>query len=248
MRPANESPLLELTHVTSGYGAIVAVRDVSLRVNEGEIVALIGANGAGKSTMLMTIAGLVNAREGAVRFAGEDIGKLQAEEIVRRGIALAPEGRRVFARLTVADNLRLGAATRRDRDEISADIDEMSELFPVLKQRRKQLAGTLSGGEQQMLAVARSLMSRPKMLLLDEPSLGLAPRVVAQIYELLLQMPQRGVAVLLVEQQVSLALDVAARGYVMSTGEIALSGSAEDLTHAVDLEQVYLGSESERGA
>jgi len=235
-------PLLALVDVTAGYGPIVAVRDMSLEVHPGEIVALLGANGAGKTTTLMTITGLVRASVGSIVFDGQEIHRLRPEEIVRRGIAMAPEGRRVFSHLTVTENLRLGAATRRDRDEIIVDMETQFSLFPVLRQRQKQLAGTLSGGEQQMLALARSLMSRPKMMLLDEPSLGLAPRVVAQIFELLKRLPEEGVTVLLVEQNVRLALTVASRGYVMATGQIQVAGSADELRTAVDLEQVYLGA------
>jgi branched-chain amino acid transport system ATP-binding protein len=237
-----DRPLLRLDAVTSGYGPIVAVRGADLEVRSGEIVALLGANGAGKSTMLLTIAGLVKATAGTIEFDGRRIDHLKAEDIVRLGMALTPEGRGIFAHLTVGDNLRLGAAVRKDRAAIAADMDEMCTLFPILGRRRKQLAGMLSGGEQQMLALARSLMSRPRMMLLDEPSLGLAPRLVAQIFEMLLQLPGRGVTVLLVEQNVSLALDVAVRGYVIASGEIQLSGTAEELRNAVDLERVYLGS------
>jgi len=239
---SEERPLLRLDAVTSGYGPIVAVRDASLEVRSGEIVALLGANGAGKSTLLMTIAGLVRPTAGGIEFDGARIGGLKPEEIVRRGIALTPEGRGIFSHLTVADNLRIGAAVRKDRAEIAGDTEEMCALFPILGERRRQLAGTLSGGEQQMLALARSLMSRPRLMLLDEPSLGLAPRIVAQIFEMLRKLPERGVTVLLVEQNVSLALDVAQRGYVMASSELQLSGTAAELRSAVDLEQVYLGS------
>lgn len=237
----DDQALLRCDAVSSGYGSIMAVRGVSLHVHEREIVALVGANGAGKSTMLKTIAGLVHASSGSIWFDDSEIQHLQPEEIVRRGIGLAPEGRGVFTRLTVRDNLRLGAATRRDADGVAADTEEMYALFPVLKERQSQLAGTLSGGEQQMLAVARSLMSRPKMLLLDEPSLGLAPRLVRQIFDMVALLPARGVAVLLVEQNVSLALETAARAYVLRTGEMQVSGTSEELARSVDLEQLYLG-------
>jgi branched-chain amino acid transport system ATP-binding protein len=239
----HDRPLLRLDGVTSGYGPIVAVRELSLEVFPGEVVTMLGANGAGKSTTLMTIAGLVRSFAGTVEFDGEQIGHLKPEEIVRRGVALAPEGRRVFAHLTVTENLRLGAAICKDKAQIAHTMEEMFELFPILRERSRQLAGTLSGGEQQMLALARSLMSRPKMMLLDEPSLGLAPRVVAQIFQLLQQLPSRGVTVLLVEQNVRLALDVAARGYVLASGVVQLAGSAAELRSAVDLEKVYLGAE-----
>lgn len=239
-------PLLKLENVTSGYGAILAVRDVSLEVAAGEVVALLGANGAGKSTLLMTIAGLVSAGSGAITFAGQRIDRMPPERILRAGIALTPEGRRVFAKMSVGDNLRMGAASRRDGSGIAADLEEVLELFPRLRERYKQLAGTLSGGEQQMLALGRSLMSRPKLMLLDEPSLGLAPRIVAQIFEMVRELPKRGVTVLVVEQNVRLALTVASRGYVMASGEVQISGSSKELQDAVDLEKVYLGTEGER--
>ncbi|HET6494511.1 MAG TPA: ABC transporter ATP-binding protein [Thermoleophilia bacterium] len=239
-------PLLKVEGVTSGYGAILAVRDVSIEVNTGEVVALLGANGAGKSTLLMTIAGLVNSTAGHITFAGKKIDHMPPERILRAGIALTPEGRRVFAHLSVADNLRMGAASRRDAGGIAADTEEVLELFPRLSERYRQLAGTLSGGEQQMLALGRSLMSRPKLMLLDEPSLGLAPRIVAQIFDMVQALPQRGVTVLVVEQNVRLALTVASRGYVMATGEVQASGSSAELRKAVDLEKVYLGTDSRR--
>jgi branched-chain amino acid transport system ATP-binding protein len=236
--------MLKLDSVTSGYGPIVAVRDVSMEVYPGEVVTLLGANGAGKSTTLLTIAGLVKPSAGSIEFEGQDIVHMKPEDIVRHGIALTPEGRGIFAHLSVTDNLRIGAATRKDKAEVAATMDEMFELFPILKERSRQLAGTLSGGEQQMLALARSLMSRPRLMLLDEPSLGLAPRIVAQIFELLRELPARGVTVLLVEQNVSLALDVASRGYVLATGEVQMEGPAEELLSAVDLEEVYLGADA----
>jgi branched-chain amino acid transport system ATP-binding protein len=213
-----------------------------MEVYPREIVALLGANGAGKSTTLMTIVGLVRAAVGKVIFDGTEIHKLRPEEIVKRGVSLVPEGRRLFAHLSVLDNLRLGAATRRDRAGIEADTEEQFDLFPVLGKRRKQLAGTLSGGEQQMLAVSRSLMSRPKMILLDEPSLGLAPLLVARIFELIAQLPARGVTVLLVEQNARMALEIAERGYVLATGELQESGRSEDLQESTDLEDIYFGT------
>lgn len=239
-----KEPLLRLDNVTSGYGSIRALREASLDVREREIVAVLGSNGAGKSTMLMTIAGLVRAWSGAISFDGQEIQRLRPEEIVRRGISMAPEGRRVFSHLSVVENLRIGAATRSDDDEIAETMEHQFELFPVLKKRHKQLAGTLSGGEQQMLALARCLMSKPKMLLLDEPSLGLAPRVVEQIYDMLSQLPESGVTVLLVEQNVRLALTVSSRGYVLRTGSIAFGGSAHELSDTVDLEKLYMGAGS----
>jgi branched-chain amino acid transport system ATP-binding protein len=239
-----DRPLLKVDNVTSGYGPIVAVRDLSIEVYPGEVVTLLGANGAGKSTTLLTIAGLVKPSAGDIEFDGQDIGHMKPEDIVRLGIALTPEGRGIFAHLSVTDNLRIGAATRKDKAEVAATMDEMFELFPILRERSRQLAGTLSGGEQQMLALARSLMSKPRLMLLDEPSLGLAPRIVAQIFELLRALPARGVTVLLVEQNVSLALDVASRGYVLATGELQMAGSAEELLSAVDLEEVYLGADA----
>ena len=238
-----DRPLLKLANVTSGYGPIVAVRDLSIEVYPGEVVTLLGANGAGKSTTLLTIAGLVRPSAGTIEFDGEDIVHLKAEDVVRRGLALTPEGRGIFAHLTVTDNLRIGATVRKDKAGVAETMDEMFELFPILRERARQLAGTLSGGEQQMLALARSLMSKPRLMLLDEPSLGLAPRIVAQIFELLRQLPSRGVTVLLVEQNVRLALDVASRGYVLATGELQMAGSAEELLSAVDLEEIYLGAD-----
>ncbi len=238
----HDRPLLSLEGVTAGYGSIVAVRNLSMEVYPREIVALLGANGAGKSTTLMTIVGLVRAAVGKVIFDGTEIHKLRPEEIVKRGVSLVPEGRRLFAHLSVLDNLRLGAATRRDRAGIEADTEEQFDLFPVLGKRRKQLAGTLSGGEQQMLAVSRSLMSRPKMILLDEPSLGLAPLLVARIFELIAQLPARGVTVLLVEQNARMALEIAERGYVLATGELQESGRSEDLQESTDLEDIYFGT------
>lgn len=233
--------LLSVDGVTSSYGPVKALRDVSIEVREGEIVALVGANGAGKSTLLLTIAGLVKASSGSIKLNGESILSLSPEQVVRHGISVAPEGRRIFGHLTTSENLRMGAAARRDRTAIAADLEEMFQMFPILRDRARQKAGTLSGGEQQMLALARSLMSRPRLLMLDEPSLGLAPRIVGQIFGFVRQLPARGVTVLLVEQNVRAALRIADYGYVLSTGELVRSGYSEQLLESGDLESVYLG-------
>jgi branched-chain amino acid transport system ATP-binding protein len=244
--PAPEAaaePLLSIESLTVNYGAISAVRGVNLTVAPGEVVALLGANGAGKSTTLRTISGLIRPRSGAIHFAGERIDRLPPSRIVRIGVAHCPEGRRVFGSLTVAENLRLGAATRSDQASVADDRERLYDLFPILRERMHQSAGTLSGGEQQMLALARALMAKPKLLLLDEPSLGLAPIVVQSIFRTLAELKATGVAMLLVEQSISLALGVADRAYVLRTGEVSLSGSAEALR--ADYEKVaaaYLGA------
>ena len=233
--------LLEVAGLHSGYGAIEVLKGVSLTVNEGEIVTVIGANGAGKTTTLMTISGCVPARSGAIRFKGDDLIRVPAHQIVCRGLAQAPEGRKIFPRLTVLENLEMGAFTRRDKPGIREDIDRAFHLFPILRQREKQLGGTLSGGEQQMLAIARALMSRPKLLLLDEPSLGLAPMVVLKIFEAIHELNRNGVSVLLVEQNARMALKLAHRGYVMETGVITATDRADVLLNDPRIKAAYLG-------
>jgi branched-chain amino acid transport system ATP-binding protein len=242
-KPESENALLAIEALRVDYGAVAAVKGVSLAVGSGEVVALLGANGAGKSTMLRTISGLVRARSGRIRFAGVAIERLAPPRIVRLGLAHCPEGRRIFGSLSVAENLRLGAAARADRASAAADRERLFELFPVLRDRAHQAAGTLSGGEQQMLALARALMARPRLLLLDEPSLGLAPLMVQAIFATLAALKRDGVTMLLVEQNMTLALQLADRAYVLRTGEIRLSGSAAALQ--ADQERVaeaYLGA------
>ena len=231
--------VLEDVHVR--YGAIAALRGISINVEQGETVALIGVNGAGKSTTLMTIAGVLKPTQGTITFAGQSIVGRSPEDIVRKGLALVPEGRRVFPGLTVEENLRLGAAIRPDRAAVQRDIDEMCTRFPVLGERLNQAAGTLSGGEQQQLAIARGLMSRPSLLMLDEPSLGLAPMLVAEIFELVAQLRETGVTILLVEQNVERALEIADRAYLLNTGQIEFEGPAEELRKRVDVVSAYLG-------
>ena len=233
--------LLEVDDLSVRYGPLVALHGVRLRVEAGEIVTVLGANGAGKSSLLGAVAGLVPAAAGRIVFDGKPIANMPAERVVRLGVALAPEGRRVFPRLTVADNLRLGAAARRDRDGIAADRARVLELFPVLEERLWQSAGTLSGGQQQMLAIARALMSRPRLLLLDEPSLGLAPIVVDQIFALISRLRDEGTTILLVEQNVHRALDLADRAYVLATGRVEVEGTAKEVRASSDVERAYLG-------
>jgi branched-chain amino acid transport system ATP-binding protein len=223
------------------YGAIAALRGVSLRVEQGEIVGLIGVNGAGKSTTLMTIAGVLQPRGGTIEFRGESIVGSPPEEIVRKGIALIPEGRRIFPGLTVEENLRLGGSIRSDRSAVQRDLEEMCQRFPVLADRLSQAAGTLSGGEQQQLAIARGLMSRPTLLMLDEPSLGLAPQLVEEMFQLVAQLHKTGVTILLVEQNVERTLDIAGRVYLLNTGEVEFEGVASELRERVDFESAYLG-------
>jgi len=223
------------------YGAIAALRGVSLHVEQGEIVGLIGVNGAGKSTTLMTIAGVLQPRSGTIVFRGESIAGSPPEDIVRKGIALIPEGRRIFPGLTVEENLRLGASIRSDRAAIQRDLDEMCERFPVLADRLHQAAGTLSGGEQQQLAIARGLMSRPTLLMLDEPSLGLAPQLVEEMFQMVAQLHRTGVTILLVEQNVERTLDIAGRVYLLNTGEVEFEGTASELRERVDFASAYLG-------
>jgi branched-chain amino acid transport system ATP-binding protein len=236
--------MLELQDLRAGYGNIEALHGISLSVGEGEIVTLIGANGAGKTTTLMTISGCVRARTGAIRFRGRDISGLPPHEIVALGLVQSPEGRKIFPRLTVAENLEMGAFTRRDPDGIAADQNRVFELFPILGERRRQPGGTLSGGEQQMLAIARALMARPKLLLLDEPSLGLAPLVVSRIFEVIRELNREGATILLVEQNAQMALKAAHRGYVLETGTIAMADSADKLLADPRVRSAYLGDTS----
>jgi branched-chain amino acid transport system ATP-binding protein len=235
------TPILEITDVHTYYGSIQALKGISLEVREGEIVTLLGANGAGKSTTLRSINGLNRPRQGSIRFQGRDITSVPAHEIVKRGIAQSPEGRRLFPRMTVTENLEMGAFQRNDKAEIRADMDHVFELFPRLQERRTQKAGTMSGGEQQMCAIGRALMARPKLLLLDEPSLGLAPIFVERIFEIILRINQEGTSILLVEQNALMALDNAHRGYVLETGKIVLADSAEALKTNEQVRKTYLG-------
>jgi branched-chain amino acid transport system ATP-binding protein len=235
------SAILELQNVHTYYGSIHALKGISLEVHDGEIVTLLGANGAGKTTTLRSINGLNRPRQGAIRFQGRDITGTAPHEIVKRGIAQSPEGRRLFPRMTVSENLEMGAFQRSDRSGIREDMDRVFELFPRLRERRNQKAGTMSGGEQQMCAIGRALMARPKLLLLDEPSLGLAPIFVERIFEIVTTINQQGTSILLVEQNALMALDHATRGYVMETGRIVLSDSAEALKTNEQVRKTYLG-------
>jgi len=233
--------LLRAEDLVVSYGPIVAIRSVSLRVEQGEIVALLGANGAGKSSFLNAVAGLVPAAGGRIVFRDEEIQRLPTEQIVRKGVALTPEGRRVFPKLTVADNLRLGAVPQRDRQATEAARKRVFELFPILRERSGQAAGTLSGGQQQMLAIGRSLMAGPALLLLDEPSLGLAPILVDQIFDLIVRLRDEGTTVLLVEQNVHRSLEIADRAYVLANGEVEREGPAAELRASAEIERAYLG-------
>lgn len=234
-------PLLEVRDLEAGYGPIRALDRVSLDVDDGELVALIGANGAGKTTLLMAISGVVPPRGGDIRFAGGRLGGLRPHEVMRLGVGHAPEGRRIFPRLTVRENLELGGFTQPDRGKLRRDIDEACGLFPVLGERMDQLGGTLSGGEQQMLAIARALVGHPRLLLLDEPSLGLAPLIVARVFEVIASLSARGIGVLLVEQNARAALKLANRGYVLETGRITLTGSGAELAADRRVRDAYLG-------
>ncbi len=233
--------ILEVNALDVRYGAVQALKGVTLAAAEGEIVTLIGANGAGKSTLLRAISGLVPARSGSIRFEGRDLAKVPPHQIVGLGISHSPEGRMVFANLTVEDNLELGAYLRKDRPGVQKDRDEVFRLFPRLLERRRQAAGTLSGGEQQMLAIGRALMSRPRLLLLDEPSLGLAPLLVREIFRTIVEINRRGVTVLLVEQNAHMALSIAGRGYVLETGAVRLEDRASSLLANDAVRQAYLG-------
>jgi branched-chain amino acid transport system ATP-binding protein len=233
--------MLELDQLRAGYGNIEALHGISLNVDEGEIVTLIGANGAGKTTALMTISGCVRARAGAIRFRGRDISQLATHEIVALGLVQSPEGRKIFPRLSVMENLEMGAFSRRDKDGIASDAKRVFELFPILGERRRQPGGTLSGGEQQMLAIGRAMMARPRLLLLDEPSLGLAPLIVSRIFEVIRELNREGATILLVEQNARMALKAAHRGYVLETGTISMSGPAADLLSDQRVRSAYLG-------
>jgi branched-chain amino acid transport system ATP-binding protein len=234
-------PLLELEDLHVYYGAIHALKGVSLRVDPGQIVTLIGANGAGKSTTLRTISGLLRPRKGSMRFAGKDIVRASSQRIVRLGIAQAPEGRQLFSRMTVLENLEMGAFQRRDRQEVAADLERIYELFPRLAERHAQKAGTLSGGEQQMCAIGRALVARPRLLMLDEPSMGLSPRLVDQIFEVIADINRQGTTVLLVEQNAARALEIADRGYVLETGRVTLADDAKALRSNERVRASYLG-------
>ncbi len=235
--------MLEVENIHSYYGNIHALKGISLTVDKGEIVTLIGGNGAGKTTTLRTITGIMKPREGRVHLEGEDLAQYKPHEIVYKGVAMVPEGRRIFGRLTVSENLDMGAYTIDSKPEIESARERVYQLFPRLKERREQVAGTLSGGEQQMLATGRALMGHPRILLLDEPSMGLAPVLVESIFETLQRINKEGVTILLVEQNALMALSVAHRGYVMQTGEIVLSDKAEDLKKNKTVQKAYLGVE-----
>ncbi len=223
------------------YGAIHALKDVSLEVNEGEIVTLIGSNGAGKTSTLRTISGLVPKTSGNIEFMGESLDNVKATDIVKKGISHVPEGRRIFTDMTVYENLEMGAYLRKDKDGIKKDILEIYNKFPRLKERKSQFAGTLSGGEQQMLAISRALMSRPKFLLLDEPSMGLAPVIVQEIFNLIKEINKEGTTIFLVEQNANMALSISNRAYILETGEVVMSGDAKDLLQSDDVRKAYLG-------
>lgn len=235
--------LLEINDVHAYYGNIQALKGISVSVEEGEIVSLIGGNGAGKTTTLRTISGLLSPRSGAVIFDGEDLSGYKAHELVSKGVAMVPEGRGIFSRLTVLDNLEMGAYHRKDKAGIAHDLDYVFSLFPRLEERKKQVAGTMSGGEQQMLATGRALMSKPRLILMDEPSMGLAPVLVELIFDTIVEVNKAGTTVLLVEQNAHMALKVANRGYVLQTGEIVLSASADELRNDPMVQKAYLGIE-----
>ena len=233
--------LLKINDINVYYGAIHAIKGISLEVNEGEIVTLIGANGAGKSTTLRTISGLLKPKTGSIEFEGKNIAGVADQNIVKAGISQVPEGRRVFAEMTVMENLELGAFIRKDKDGIAKDLKMVFERFPRLEERINQQAGTLSGGEQQMLAMGRALMSRPRLLLLDEPSMGLAPLLIKEIFSIIQDINKAGTTVLLVEQNANMALSIANRAYVLETGRITLSGDAKELAASEDVRKAYLG-------
>ncbi|MBI3148249.1 MAG: ABC transporter ATP-binding protein [Betaproteobacteria bacterium] len=237
-------PLLELTDYKVSYGGIKAVKGIDLAVNEGELVCLIGANGAGKTTTLKAICGLIKTAGGRALYQGENITGARSFELVRRGLAMVPEGRGIFGQLTIEENLAMGAYTRRDYGAIKTDTEQVFELFPRLRERRKQPAGTLSGGEQQMLAMGRAILSKPKLLLLDEPSMGLAPLMVKKVFETVRAISAQGVTILLIEQNAKLALQISSRGYVMESGAITLSGQASQLLDNPKVREAYLGEQA----
>jgi branched-chain amino acid transport system ATP-binding protein len=239
--------MLRIRNLDAGYGSLAVLRRVSLHVNPGEIVTIIGANGAGKTTLLKTVTGLLRARSGEIFFNGSEIGRVPTEKIVFNGCSLVPEGRQVFPAMPVRENLLLGAYVqyrRGKKREVGGDLEQVYTLFPVLRQREHQLAGTLSGGEQQMLAIARALMARPSLIMLDEPSMGLAPLIVKEIFNIILKIREQGSTVLLVEQNARSALKIASRGYVLETGRIILEGNGEDLLANRDVQRAYLGKEA----
>ncbi|MDL2317601.1 ABC transporter ATP-binding protein [Eubacteriales bacterium OttesenSCG-928-A19] len=223
------------------YGAIHAIKGISFEVNQGEIVTLIGANGAGKSTILNTIAGLIRAKEGECRFENENIRGMEAHLILKKGLALVPEGRHIFSRMTVRENLEMGAFARKDKENVERDFEDVFERFPRLRERRRQVGGTLSGGEQQMLATARALMSKPRLLMMDEPSMGLAPILVQEIFTIIQEINAQGTTILLVEQNAKMALSIAHRAYVLETGKVVLSGDARSLLDNEEVKRAYLG-------
>lgn len=237
--------MLKVQDLYASYGAITALHGVSLEVAEGEIVALLGVNGAGKSTTLKSITGVLRPVKGSITFLGEEIANKSPESTVKKGISLVPEGRDIFGSLTVEENLRLGAFANRDRARYKTDLDEMFQLFPILKERFHQAGGLLSGGEQQMLAIARALMSRPKLLMLDEPSLGLSPTMTDQIFELISGLHERGTTILLVEQNAERALEIVDRAYLLTTGSLEFSGTPDELRRKVDIASVYFGGEDD---
>ena len=232
--------ILKVDNINVYYGAIHAIKGISFEVNEGEIVTLIGANGAGKSTTLQTVSGLLRSRTGSIEFNGENISHVPAHKLVYKGLAQVPEGRRIFLQMSVEENLEMGAFTQKNAG-IDADLESVYEQFPRLRERKKQIAGTLSGGEQQMLAMGRALMSHPKLLMLDEPSMGLAPRLVEQIFDIIRQLHKNGTTILLVEQNAQMALSVADRAYVLETGKITLSGTGKELAESDEVRKAYLG-------
>jgi branched-chain amino acid transport system ATP-binding protein len=233
--------MLKLKSLQAGYGRLPVLKGISLHVREGEVVTLIGGNGAGKSTTLRTISGLLRARKGAIEFAGHDLTRMAAEQIVPLGLALVPEGRRVFKTLSVTANLELGAYHRSDQGQVRRDLEDLRQRFPILQARANQAAGTLSGGEQQILAIGRALMARPRLLMLDEPSMGLSPLMVTQVYAILAELKEAGTTILLVEQNARAALKVADRGYVLETGRIILDGAAAELREDPEVQRAYLG-------